>query len=152
MIADVSFDKITYNDPPHRFEAGTPPIMEAIGLGAAIDYLSGLDREAIHHHEADLLAYGTAALHDIPGVKIHGASKNKGAILSFSVEGTHPHDLATYLDRSGVALRAGHHCCQPLMRVLGVTATARASFAMYNVRSDIDRLADGIKKAKLFFA
>jgi len=144
MIREVSMDVVTYAASPHRFEAGTPAIVEAIGLGAALDYVRGVGRDAIAQHEAGLLAYGTARLSEIEGLQIIGTSPSKGGIIAFTMKGAHPHDLATIVDRAGVAIRAGHHCAQPLMDRFGVTATARASFAMYTTHEEIDRLADAL--------
>src|SRR6185295_11170107 len=148
MIETVTRDKITYNAPPHRFEAGTPPIVEAIGLGAAITWLEGLDRDAIHIHKQKLLGRAVSALHGINGLTIHGTAMGKGPVLAFSLEGAHPHDIAQILDRQGVAIRAGHHCAQPLMSHLGVTATARASFALYNTADEIDVFVEALSKAR----
>ena len=150
MIGEVSKDQITYADPPHRFEAGTPPIVEVVGLGMALNYLMGLDRGAILAHEHDLRDYASEQLRGINSLRLYGARQHKGSILSFNLDGVHPHDLSTIIDREGVAIRAGHHCAQPLMDRLGVTATARASFAMYNTRDDADRLVAAIEKAKQF--
>jgi cysteine desulfurase/selenocysteine lyase len=152
MIETVTRDAITYNAPPHRFEAGTPPIIEAIGLGAAIGWLEKLDREAIHDHKQALLARAVSALHGINGLKIHGEAPSKGPVLSFSLQGAHPHDIAQILDRQGVAIRAGHHCAQPLMSHLGVTATARASFALYNTVEEIDVFVEALSKARAMLA
>lgn len=148
MIETVSRDRITYNSPPHRFEAGTPPIVEAIGLGEAIGWLEGQDRDAIHLHKQALLARATEALRGINGLTIHGTAKGKGPVLSFSLQGAHPHDLAQILDRHGVAIRAGHHCAQPLMSHLGVTATARASFALYNTLEEVDVFVEALSKGR----
>lgn len=152
MIREVGTDGVTYGDAPHKFEAGTPPIAEAIGLGAAIDYVNAVGREAARAHEHDLLAYATAQLRDLNWVRIHGTSPGKGAIISFSVEGAHPHDVATIIDRSGVAVRAGHHCAEPLMAHMGVPGTARASFAMYNTRADVDAFVAALAKAREFLS
>jgi cysteine desulfurase / selenocysteine lyase len=152
MIASVSYEKATFADPPYRFEAGTPDIAGAIGLGAAIDYVQGLGLERIARHEAALLAYGTALLAEIPGVRLVGTAPEKTGVLSFVVDGIHPHDLGTVLDQEGVAIRAGHHCAQPLMERLGLPATARASLGVYNARADLDRLAEGIRRALEVFA
>jgi len=148
MIETVSRDRITYNAPPHRFEAGTPPIVEAIGLGAAITWLEALDREAIHDHKLALMARATDALRSVNGLTIHGTASGKGPVLSFSLQGAHPHDLAQILDRHGVAIRAGHHCAQPLMSHLGVSATARASFALYNTLAEVDVFVEALSKAR----
>ena len=148
MIGEVSRDHITYAAPPHRFEAGTPPIVEAIGLGTAIDYLNQFDREQLLAHEHALLARATQQLASIEGLEIYGTAPGKGSIVSFGLKGTHPHDISTIIDREGVAIRAGHHCAQVLMDRLGVTATARASFAFYNTFDDIDRLTEALQKAQ----
>jgi cysteine desulfurase / selenocysteine lyase len=152
MIQSVHVDKVTYADPPHRFEAGTPPIVPAIGLGAALSYMMQIGRDNIAAHEADLYAYAEERLRPLNWLKIHGRAPGKGAILTFSIDGLHPHDISTIVDRSGVAVRAGHHCAQPLMERLGVTATCRASFAMYNTRAEVDALAEALVKAHKFFA
>ena len=148
MIDVVELERITYNEPPHRFEAGTPPILEAIGLKAAIDWLSSQDRAAILAHESALRDKAMSALRELNWVKLHGAAPDKGAIVAFSVEGAHPHDVAQILDRQGVAVRAGHHCAQPLMQRLGVTATARASFACYNRLDEINVFIEALHKAR----
>ncbi len=151
MIEDVSEDAITYNHPPHRFEAGTPPIVQAIGLGAALEYMESVGREAIAAHEADLRDYAHERLRAINSLRIFGDAPGKGAIVSFEMEGIHAHDVSMVIDRSGVAVRAGTHCAQPLLKRLGVTSTCRASFAMYNTRAEIDVLADSLEKARKFF-
>jgi len=151
MIESVHVDRITYGKPPHKFEAGTPPIVPAIGLGAALEYMMSVGRERISQHEAELKAYAHARLRELNWLKTHGDAKDKGAIVSFSIEGVHPHDISTIIDRSGVAVRAGHHCAQPLMDRLGVTATCRASFAMYNTKAEVDALAEALVKAHDFF-
>lgn len=148
MIETVTRERVTYNTPPHRFEAGTPPIVEAIGLGAAIAWLEGLDRDAIHLHKQALLSRAVSSLRGVNGLKIHGTAVGKGPVLSFSLEGAHPHDIAQILDRQGVAIRAGHHCAQPLMSHLGVTATARASFALYNTLEEVDVFVEALSKAR----
>jgi cysteine desulfurase/selenocysteine lyase len=148
MIDIVERERVTYNEQPHRFEAGTPPILEAIGLKAAIDWLEGQDRAAIEAHEAALRDRVMDGLRALNWVKLHGAAPDKAAIVSFSVEGAHPHDVAQILDRQGVAVRAGHHCAQPLMQRLGVTATARASFACYNKLDEVDVLIEALHKAR----
>ena len=150
MIGEVTQDLITYAEAPHKFEAGTPPIAEAIGLGAALEFLMAQDRSAILRHENSLRDYATESLRSINSLRIFGESPHKGSILSFELHGIHPHDLSTIIDRSGIAIRAGHHCAQPLMERLGVTATARASFALYNTHDDVDRLVVALKKAKEF--
>ena len=152
MIADVFKDRITYAEPPHRFEAGTPPIVEAIGLGVALDWLQGLDRAAIEAHEAALLRHATEELDKLGKVRILGRAKNKGAMVTFDVEGAHPHDVATILDRAGIAVRAGSHCAQPLMTKLGLTASARASFALYNTHEEVEALVKGVRRVLELFA
>lgn len=152
MIESVSKSNVTYGKPPHKFEAGTPPIVQTIGLGAALDYMMQVGRERIAAHEASLKDYAHERLGRLNWLKIHGQAKDKGAIISFSVEGLHPHDISTIIDRSGVAVRAGHHCAQPLMERLGVTATCRASFGMYNTKAEVDALAEALIKARQFFA
>jgi cysteine desulfurase/selenocysteine lyase len=152
MILTVSFDKTTFKEPPHRFEAGTPAIVEAIGLGAAIDFVSALDIEQVAAHEQELLAYATARVAEVPGIRVYGAAPEKAPIVSFTMDGVHPHDIGTILDRAGVAVRAGHHCAQPLMQRFDVTATARASFGLYNTRADVDALIDGLHLVHRLFA
>jgi len=148
MIETVTFEKTTYAPPPARFEAGTPAIVEAVGLAAAIDYVQAIGMEAIAAHEADLLRYAMQRLSAIEGLTIHGTAMPKAAVVSFSLEGAHPQDLSMLLDRAGLALRAGHHCAQPLMARLGVTGTTRASFALYNTRADVDALAQALTRAR----
>ena len=152
MIEEVTVDRITYGKPPHRFEAGTPPIVQAVGLAAALDYVASVGREAIAAHEAAPTAYAAERLADIEGLTIYGRAAGKGAIVAFNLEGVHPHDVSTIIDRSGVAVRAGHHCAQPLLERFGITAACRASFAMYNTRAEIDALAEALEKARAFFA
>lgn len=152
MIETVSVDRITYNKPPHKFEAGTPAIVEAIGLAAGLNYMMQVGRDRIAAHEADLAHYAAEALGSLPWLKIYGTAPGKGAIFSFTVDGLHPHDVSTIIDRSGVAVRAGHHCAQPLMQRLGVTATCRASFAMYSTRAEVDALVAALTKAHDLFA
>jgi cysteine desulfurase/selenocysteine lyase len=152
MIGAVSMDEITYADPPHRFEAGTPPILEAIGLGAAIDWLSGLDREGAAEHEHRLYARVRERLAGFNWLKVIGEAPGKGAILSFTVDGAHAHDVAQILDRYGVAVRAGTHCAEPLMRRFGVTSSARASFALYNTEDEADAFVDALTRTQAFFA
>src|SRR5450432_648966 len=152
MIREVFEDRVTYGDPPHKFEAGTPSIVQAIGLGAAIDYVNGIGRPAIHAHEKALLTYATERLREINSLKIIGTAKHKGAIISFEMKGAHPHDVATVIDRAGVAVRAGTHCVMPLLTRFGATATCRASFALYNTKEEIDALAAALMKAQDFFA
>jgi len=151
MIERVTFEQVTYAPIPARFEAGTPPVAEVIGLGVALDWLMALDRAALALHEQELLAHATTRLLAIPGVTVHGNAPGKVSVLSFTVEGIHPHDIGTVLDRHGVAVRAGHHCAQPLMRHLGVPATARAAFAAYSTREEADLLAGGIEAARRMF-
>ncbi len=151
MIREVSMDNVTYASLPHRFEAGTPAIVEAIGLGAALDYVRSVGHERIATHEASLLAYATEKMLAIEGLRIIGTSKSKGGIISFTMGRAHAHDIATIIDRAGVAVRAGHHCAQPLMERFGVTATTRASFAMYTTHKDIDRLVAALIDARKFF-
>lgn len=146
MIETVTLDGITYGDIPHKFEAGTPPILEIIALGAAIRWLNGFDRDAIHHHEMSLYEAAYDQLSKINRLKIHGTAPEKGSVLSFSVEGAHPHDISQILDKYGVAIRAGHHCAQPLMTHLGVSATARASFAMYNTLEEVEAFSEALSK------
>lgn len=152
MIGTVTLDEITYADPPHRFEAGTPPILEAIGLGAAIDWLSGLDRTAIAAHEHGLYERVREGLNGANWLKVIGEAPGKGAILSFTVEGAHAHDVAQILDRYGIAVRAGTHCAEPLMKRFGVTSSARASFALYNTEAEADAFVDALTKTQAFFA
>ena len=147
MIESVSFEKTSFLPPPERFEAGTPHIAGAVGLAAAIAYLEGLGLEAVARHEEELTRYGTALLEEIPGLRLIGTAEHKTGVLSFVVDGVHPHDLGTILDTEGVAIRAGHHCAQPLMERFQVPATARASLGLYNLREDLDRLAEGVRKA-----
>ena len=152
MIAGVSMDEITYADPPHRFEAGTPPIVEAIGLGAAIDWLATQDRQAIAAHERTLYTRVRERLNGANWLRVIGEAPGKGAILSFTIEGAHAHDVAQILDRYGVAVRAGTHCAEPLMRRFGVTSSARASFALYNTLEEADVFVDALTKTQAFFA
>ena len=151
MINKVTFEKTTYKEPPGRFEAGTPNIGGAVALGAAIDYLNGLDRDALLEHEHDLLQYSTALLSGIEGLKIYGRSPEKVSLISFTMEGIHPHDISTVLDADGIAVRAGHHCTQPLHRHYGIAATARASFAFYNTREEAEQLTASLEKIKQLF-
>ncbi|MBL8584216.1 MAG: cysteine desulfurase [Rhizobiaceae bacterium] len=151
MIFEVTEDNVTYNDPPHRFEAGTPPIVQAIGLGAALDYMDAVGRDAIAAHEADLKTYAHERLGAINSLRIFGDAPGKGAIVSFEMQGIHAHDVSMVIDRAGVAVRAGTHCAQPLLKRFGVTSTCRASFAMYNTRAEIDVLANALEKARKFF-
>jgi len=151
MISTVTFEKTEYNIIPHKFEAGTPNIAGAIGLGAAIDYVGGLGFDEIAAHEQELLEYATEALSETNSLRLFGTVKDKASIISFIIEGVHPHDVGTILDHEGIAIRAGHHCAQPLMDRFGVTATARASFGLYNTREDVDALVAGVRKAVEFF-
>ncbi len=152
MIEQVTFDTVTYKEPPFRFEAGTPAIVEAIGLGAALDYYMALDHKAVHAREKELLIEGEKRLSAIPGVRVLSTAPERAAILSFTIEKAHPHDVATIFDQLGVAVRAGHHCAQPLMKILGVPATVRASFAAYSVMDDVVRLEDAVHKVRKLFA
>jgi cysteine desulfurase/selenocysteine lyase len=152
MIEDVTEDMVTYNAPPHRFEAGTPPIVQAIGLGAALDYIESVGRERIAAHEAMLSDYAHERLSAINSLRIFGRAPGKGAIVSFEMEGIHAHDVSMLIDREGVAVRAGTHCAQPLLKRFGVTSTCRASFALYNTLEEIDVLAEALEKARRFFA
>ncbi|MFT3672268.1 cysteine desulfurase [Aestuariivirga sp.] len=151
MISEVTTDGITYNDPPHRFEAGTPAIVEAIGLGAALDYMQGKGLDAIAAHEKSLHDYAMERLTRINSLRIYGRAREKGPIISFTMDGAHAHDVATVIDRHGVAVRAGTHCTQPLLQRFGVTATCRASFAMYNTMDEVDKLADALISAQRIF-
>lgn len=152
MIRSVTFEKTLYNQLPYKFEAGTPHIAGAIGLGAALDYLTGIGLEDVCAHEQNLLTYGTEALKSVPGLRLIGTAKEKASVLSFVMEDIHPHDIGTILDRQGIAIRTGHHCAQPLMQRFGIPATARASLAVYNTTSEIDALVAGIHKLKEVFA
>jgi cysteine desulfurase/selenocysteine lyase len=152
MIGNVSLESITYADPPHRFEAGTPPILEAIGLGAAIEWLNTLDRDAIAAHEHRLYDRVRSGLNGANWLKVIGEAPGKGAILSFTVDGAHAHDVAQILDRYGVAVRAGTHCAEPLMRRFGVTSSARASFALYNTEAEADAFVEALNRTQAFFA
>ncbi len=151
MILSVSFERTVYNQIPYKFEAGTPHMAGAVGLGAALDWLQGLDRAGAEAHERDLLAYGTARLTEIPGLRLVGTAPEKAGVLSFVLDDVHPHDIGTILDREGVAIRTGHHCAQPVLRRLGLQATARASLALYNTREDIDALVRGLGRVKELF-
>jgi cysteine desulfurase / selenocysteine lyase len=152
MIREVFEDHITYGDPPHKFEAGTPSIVQAIGLGAAIDYVGSLGKQRIRAHEDTLMKYAHERLREINSIRIIGTAKEKGAIVSFEMKGAHPHDVATVIDRAGVAVRAGTHCVMPLLARYGLTATCRASFALYNTREEIDVLARALVKAQDLFS
>ncbi|WP_417413211.1 cysteine desulfurase [Hoeflea sp.] len=152
MIVDVSEDAVTYNDPPHRFEAGTPPIVQAIGLGAALEYMEKLGRDRISAHEADLTAYAQEKLSAVNALRLIGTAPGKGAIFSFEIEGVHAHDISMLIDRSGVAVRAGTHCAQPLLKRFGATSTCRASMGLYNTRAEVDVLVEALDKARAFFS
>lgn len=152
MIRSVSFEKTTYNKIPHKFEAGTPDIAGAVGLKAALEYLDSVGMDNIAAHESELLAYATDALAGISGIRLIGTAKKKGGVLSFVLEGAHPHDIGTILDQEGIAIRTGHHCAQPVMQRFGIDATARASFGLYNKKQEIDALARAIEKVKEVFA
>lgn len=151
MILSVTFEKTTYNAIPHKFEAGTPPIAAAIGLGAAVDYLSGIGMDAIAAHEHTLLKYATDQVQSMPGVRIIGTAGQKAAVLSFAVNGVHPHDIGTLLNQEGIAVRTGHHCAQPVMQRFKVPATSRASFAFYNTLDEVDALVAGIRNVQKIF-
>ncbi len=151
MILDVTRDMVTYADPPHRFEAGTPPIVQAIGLGKALEYMEGLGREAIAAHEKEVGDYAHEKLKEINSLRIFGESEGKGAIISFELEGIHAHDVSMVIDRAGVAVRAGTHCAQPLLQKFGVTSTCRASFGLYNTMEEVDVLVESLEKARSFF-
>ncbi|MFI4890724.1 MAG: cysteine desulfurase [Steroidobacterales bacterium] len=151
MILTVSFERTTYNALPHKFEAGTPNISGAIGLGAAIDYLATLDSAAVHAHEHDLLLHATRVLGGIEGLRIIGTAREKASLVSFTVDGIHPHDLGTIIDQDGIAIRTGHHCAMPVMQFFGLPATARASFAFYNTFAEIDRLGAAVRRARAMF-
>jgi cysteine desulfurase/selenocysteine lyase len=152
MILSVTFEKTTYNTIPHKFEAGTPPIAAAIGLGAAVDYLSAIGMDAIATHELELLNYATEQMNRMPGVRIIGTAKSKASVISFTVDGVHPHDVGTLLNQEGVAVRTGHHCAQPVMQRFNVPATSRASFAFYNSMAEVDALLAGIRSVQKVFA
>ncbi|HSX21746.1 MAG TPA: cysteine desulfurase, partial [Gaiellaceae bacterium] len=153
MISSVRADKTTWGELPHKFEAGTAPMAEAVGLGAAVDYLNTAGLDAIHEHEQELAAYALGRLADVPGITLYGPpAERRAGIVSFNIEGIHPHDVAQILDMQGVAIRAGHHCCQPLMQKLGVAATNRASFYLYTVQEEIDQLVDGLAAVHKVFA
>jgi len=152
MIVDVSEDSVTYNDPPHRFEAGTPPIVQAIGLGASLEYMEKLGRDRIAAHEADLASYAQEKLSAVNALRLIGTAPGKGAIFAFEIEGVHAHDISMLIDRSGVAVRAGTHCAQPLLKRFGATSTCRASMGLYNTRAEIDVLVEALDKARAFFS
>jgi len=152
MISSVTFERSTWNVLPYKFEAGTPHIEGAVGLGAAIDYMAAIGMDHIAAHERELLAYGTGALEQVPGLRLIGTAPVKASILSFVLEGVHPHDIGTIVDREGVAIRTGHHCAQPVMERFGIPATARASLALYNTRADLDRLVEALHRVRKVFA
>src|SRR2546421_7480955 len=152
MIREVAKDWVTYGDPPHKFEAGTPPIVEAIGLGAAIDYVNSIGKERIAAHEHDLLNYAQERLREINSLRLIGTARGKGPVISFEMKGAHAHDVATVIDRQGIAVRAGTHCVMPLLERFNVTATCRASFGIYNTREEVDHLAQALIKARELFA
>lgn len=152
MIVTVTQDEVTYSDPPHRFEAGTPAIVEAVGLGAALDYMMALGRENIAAHEARLGAYAMQRLGEMNSIRIFGKARDKGAIVAFEMKGAHAHDVATVIDRAGVAVRAGTHCAMPLLARYGVTSTCRASFGLYNTIAEVDKLVEALQKAESLFA
>lgn len=152
MIRSVTFKKTEYNSIPHKFEGGTPNIAGAVGLGAAIDYMAGIGMDRVAAHERDLLSYGTKVLSEVPGLRIIGTARHKAGVISFVLDGVHPHDVGTVLDQEGIAVRTGHHCAQPVMERFGIPATTRASFALYNTRREIDALAAAIRKVKEIFA
>ena len=151
MIRSVTFEKTTYNELPYKFEAGTPHVAGAIGLGVALEYLVRLGVDHITAHERELLAYGTELLESIRGLRLIGTARQKAGVLSFVLEGIHPHDAGTVLDRLGIAVRTGHHCAQPVMERFGVPATTRASLALYNTKSEMDALADGVRRVQELF-
>ena len=151
MIMSVTFEKTTYNTIPHKFEAGTPPIAAAIGLAAAVEYLSAIGLCAIADHELDLLNYATEQMKRMPGVRIIGTARDKASVISFAVDGVHPHDIGTLLNQEGVAVRTGHHCAQPVMQRFKLPATSRASFAFYNTMAEVDALIAGIRAVQKVF-
>lgn len=152
MIREVSREVVTYGDPPHKFEAGTPPIVQAVGLGAAIDYVNSIGKERIAAHEHDLVTYAQEKLREINSLRLIGTARGKGPVISFELKGAHAHDVATVIDRQGIAVRAGTHCVMPLLERFNVTATCRASFGMYNTREEVDHLAQALLKARDLFA
>jgi cysteine desulfurase/selenocysteine lyase len=151
MILSVSFEKTTYNALPYKFEAGTPNIAATVGLGAAVDWVRGVGLEAIGAHEHALLEYGTARLQEIPGLRLIGTAPEKAGVLSFVIEGIHPHDIGTVLDYEGIAVRTGHHCAEPVMHRFGIPATARASLCAFNTKEELDLLVAGLAKVKEMF-
>ena len=152
MIKVVTFEKTTYNDLPYKFEAGTPNIAGGIGLGAALDYVNQLSMDQVAAYEHELLAYATEAVSAIPGIRLIGTAREKAGLFSFLLDSIHPHDIGTILDQEGIAIRTGHHCAQPVMQRFGIAATARASFALYNTREEVDALVEGIQKVQEVFA
>jgi cysteine desulfurase/selenocysteine lyase len=152
MISSVTFEKTIYNKLPYKFEAGTPHVAGAIGLGAAIEYVNGLGMDNIVAHEHELLAYATETVSAIPGIRLIGTAREKAGVLSFLLDSIHPHDIGTILDQEGIAIRTGHHCAQPVMQRFGIAATARASFALYNTREEVDALVEGLQKVREVFA
>ena len=151
MILSVTFEKTVYNEPPYKFEAGTPPIAAAVGLGAAVDYLSGLGLPAVVAYEDELLAYAVDALRRLPGLRLIGEPRERAGAVSFVLDGVHAHDVGTVLDYEGIAVRTGHHCAQPVMERFGIPATARASFGLYNTREEVDALVAGLRKVRELF-
>jgi cysteine desulfurase/selenocysteine lyase len=151
MIVSVTLEKSSFKKPPHRFEAGTPNIAGAIGLGAAIDYIEGIGRAEIFRHDVDLAEYALKRMAELPGLRVIGPDHDRGGVISFAMDAAHPHDLTTFADRYGLAMRGGHHCNQPLMRRFGVTGTTRASFYFYNTREEIDRMIEILQNAVRFF-
>ena len=152
MIENVEINSSTYADPPYRFEAGTPPIVECIGLGAAIDFVNSIGINNIRNHEIEILNYGHEVLSKIKGLKFIGETKDKSGVISFTLDNVHPHDISTLIDQDGIAIRAGHHCAQPLMKFLNLNSTARASVAIYNEKTDFDKLCISLEKVKRIFS
>ena len=152
MIGSVSFEHSTWAELPHKFEAGTPPILEAIGLGTAIDYVQAIGFDAITRHEAELVDHASARLSEVSGLRVLGQAQDRGGVFSFTLDNAHAHDVATLLDRAGIAVRAGNHCAEPLMRRLGVDSSARASFGLYTTAGEIDALANALHRVREFFA
>ncbi|NND50663.1 MAG: aminotransferase class V-fold PLP-dependent enzyme, partial [Rhizobiales bacterium] len=151
MISEVFTDRITYGDPPQRFEAGTPPIVQTVGLAAALDYIESVGRPAIMAHEADLASYARERLAELNSIRVLGDAPGRGAIFSFEMEGAHAHDVSTIIDRSGIAVRAGTHCAEPLLARFGANSTCRASFGMYNTRAEVDALVEALVACRRFF-
>jgi len=152
MIGSVSFEHTTWAEAPHKFEAGTPPILEAIGLGVAIDWVQAIGMDAIAQHEAALVEHASSRLAEVPGLRVLGSAQDRGGVFSFTMDNAHAHDVATLLDRAGIAVRAGNHCAEPLMRRLGVDSTARASFGIYTTQGEIDALVTALLRVREFFA